>query len=146
MKFCLNCGNMYYIKIQSQEENTPNENGNSNDSDQEENHINDTLEYYCRCCGYVETNISKENVIVSISNITQKNIKPKFVVNEYTKYDPTIPRVQHIPCVSKECPSIVEPDKHPANVLYIRYDTDNLKYMFMCEHCNTTWVNDNKLQ
>jgi len=153
---------MYYIKIHSDsdsgtannpdtlmsESNTvsdPDIQNNEDDNNNNELVTRDVLQYYCRHCGYIETNLTKENVIVSISNITQKNIKPKFVINEYTKYDPTIPRIHHIPCVSKECPSIVKPEENPQNVLYIRYDNDNLKYMFMCEYCNTTWSNDNNV-
>ena len=45
MHFCDKCDNMYYIKISE---------------DDEKN-----LEYYCRNCGNVDNNISKENICVS---------------------------------------------------------------------------------
>jgi hypothetical protein len=36
----------------------------------------------------------------------------------------------------------------PANnreVIYIRYDDINMKYVYLCVHCDTTWRTDNRL-
>ena len=30
-------------------------------------------------------------------------------------------------------------------VIYIRYDDTNMKYVYLCVHCNTTWRTDNKI-
>jgi DNA-directed RNA polymerase subunit M/transcription elongation factor TFIIS len=33
--------------------------------------------------------------------------------------------------------------KASREVLYIRYDDVNMKYVYVCVHCNTTWKTDN---
>jgi DNA-directed RNA polymerase subunit M/transcription elongation factor TFIIS len=30
-------------------------------------------------------------------------------------------------------------------VIYIRYDDTNMKYVYLCVHCDTTWRTDNRL-
>ena len=65
------------------------------------------------------------------------------IINKYTKLDPTIPRISNIQCPNVECPTNKD-DKHKAEILYIRYDEDNLKYIYMCSMCDTTWKTNEK--
>ena len=30
-------------------------------------------------------------------------------------------------------------------VIYIRYDDINMKYVYLCVHCDTTWKTDNRI-
>ena len=50
--------------------------------------------------------------------------------------DPTLPRLDNIPCPNKECPSNNGSDKE---VIYIRYDDTNLKFIYLCVHCDKIW-------
>ena len=136
MHFCEKCDNMYYLKISEEEK--------------------DKLIYYCRNCGHEDSNITDENVCVLKTIIQQKSQRHKQVINEYTKHDPTLPRINTIKCPNQSCISnqVVEEtdpdqehfsktkDSHAREVIYIRYDDINMKYIYMCAKCNTIWKTD----
>jgi len=194
MKFCAQCHNMYYLKI--------------SDVDGE---VSNTLIYYCRNCGYEDTTIGEESICVSDLQLKGSVKQFTHIVNEYTKYDPTLPRINTIKCPNQECHSntnrftgggngdgtsskssikksakslkkIVDNANKSAEeamasaeeaeesvkaideqyksvlaentstndntkvnseVIYIRYDDINMKYLYVCVHCNTIWKTDN---
>jgi DNA-directed RNA polymerase subunit M/transcription elongation factor TFIIS len=128
MHFCSNCDNMYYLKLASDE-------GNE-------------LIYYCRKCGNEETSIGNESVVVSTTNIKQKEQKFHHIINEYTKYDPTLPRISNIKCPNISCLSNKEkedPEFKENEIIYMRYDTENMKYVYICSNCDTIWKNDKNI-
>ena len=123
MKFCKVCDNMYYISINAK---------NSN-----------SLSYYCRNCGDVDE-VTTNQEIQCVLNTSLKNDESKYrhIINKYIKLDPTIPRIYTIPCPNENCPTNKPEDdsEHkPREVIYIRYDTKNLKYVYMCCICNQSW-------
>ena len=136
MHFCEKCDNMYYLKISEEEK--------------------DKLIYYCRNCGHEDSNITDENVCVLKTIIQQKSQRHQQVINEYTKYDPTLPRINTIKCPNQSCTSNqvteeTDPDQEnfsktkdsqAREVIYIRYDDINMKYIYMCAKCNTMWKTD----
>jgi DNA-directed RNA polymerase subunit M/transcription elongation factor TFIIS len=182
---------MYYLKIQD-----------------EEGNIGDTLIYYCRNCGHEDTTLNTTNICVSDMQLLTSEKKYTHIVNEYTKFDPTLPRINTIKCPNQECssnvlstsagaggggagtgtgtkktaktatakqsrakktdilPTLEEEVAKPATaahaasaleekthlemennreVIYIRYDDTNMKYVYLCVHCDTTWRTDNRL-
>lgn len=180
MQFCSECHNMYYLKIQD-----------------EDGVIGNTLIYYCRNCGHEDKTLSTTNICVSDIQLRSSEKKYTHIVNEYTKYDPTLPRINTIKCPNQDCISngmaggagkeegqtkktarmpkattgrktkaqkeaeatqvdailaIAEEEVHDADpktnnreVIYIRYDDTNMKYVYLCAHCDTTWRTDNRL-
>ena len=120
MHFCEKCDNMYYIKI------------NDSDSDSDECR----LIYYCRKCGNENTNLSKDDICVSKEYMKQTKYKYNSVITPYTIKDPTLPRSKTIICPS--C-SVNENDREDSSVIYIRYDEENIKYVYLCSKCNKTW-------
>ena len=50
--------------------------------------------------------------------------------------DPTLPRVDSIPCPNKEC---TRPARAPGSVVFIKYDAVNLKFLYSCGHCKRFW-------
>ena len=142
MHFCVSCGNMYYIRLTE----------------------TNAIVYYCRNCGHEDDAITIDNVVVSQTSIQQTGTSNANVVNKYTKLDPTLPRISTILCPNSECPcnrtqyadraTIVgseeeEPgqtgqageatDAVPREVIYLRYDDIQLKYIYLCAVCNTIW-------
>ena len=115
MHFCSQCKNMYYIKI-------------SEDEDEDEKN---TLIYYCRNCGHENKNITAENVCVSETQLRRSEKKYSQMVNEYTKYDPTLPHSHTIKCPNEKCLSN-EKDGAMSDVIYMRIDDVNMKYMYLC--------------
>lgn len=119
MHFCQNCGNMYYVKLNTE---------------------SDRLTFYCRKCGHENTNITRNNIVVSKSAQTE-TLSHQNIINKYTKLDPTLPRLYNLKCIQEKCPSNVD-DKIHSEVIYFRYDHNDLRYMYLCVHCDKTWKNE----
>ena len=45
--------------------------------------------------------------------------------------------IKTIKCPNQECSS--NTGEKEREVIYIRYDDANMKYVYMCAHCNTMW-------
>ena len=126
MHFCSCCNNMYYISITPENE----------------------LQYYCRNCGNVDDKIASDNICVSKVNMKKTSTTQSFahVVNKYTKLDPTLPRIKTIRCPNDDCPSNKSKEgQHGASssaeneIIYLRYDDTNLKYIYLCTKCDKVW-------
>jgi DNA-directed RNA polymerase subunit M/transcription elongation factor TFIIS len=123
MHFCSKCQNMYYISID------PN---NAN-----------KLVYYCRNCGNVDETLSVDNVTVSKIQLKKSEQEFSHIINKYTKLDPTLPRVNTILCPNQNCST--NTDDVAKEIIYIRYDDTNMKYVYLCSTCDTVWkTEDNK--
>jgi uncharacterized Zn finger protein len=99
------------------------------------------LTHYCRNCGYTDTNSLDNSCLLNIQ-IKKGEQKYNHIINEYTKLDPTLPRVHNMNCFNVACKTNTDPDKNPKEVIYIRYDESNLKYLYMCSTCDTVWRTD----
>jgi len=120
MHFCSNCQNMYYIRI------------NDNDPNK--------LVYYCRQCGNEDSNITNDNICVSKLQIKKNEQSFTHIINKYTKLDPTLPRINTILCPNSECETNTK--NVEREIIYIRYDDTNMKYIYLCSTCNTVWKTD----
>lgn len=114
MKFCGICDNMFYLNISQEDSNR--------------------LCYSCRHCGNVE-NVNEASTVVSILN-TETRLKGKqvdfsHIINKYTKYDPTLPVMENGVCPNEKCKG--------TRILYMRYDDENLKFVYICSDCDTYW-------
>lgn len=117
MHFCSNCQNMYYIRINSDDPNK--------------------LVYYCRNCGNEDKLLAVNDVCVSKTQIKKSQQSFAHIINKYTKLDPTLPRVNNILCPNKEC--LTNKDSVDREIIYIRYDDINMKYVYLCSTCDAVW-------
>lgn len=117
MKFCDQCHNMMYVNID----------------------VNKKLVYYCKSCG--NKNIYNEGNSVCIIDDNKINDDTKYsqYINKYLKYDPCLPRVNNIECPNVDCVKEKEQDNE---VIYIKYDPINMKYLYHCCHCDHFWINN----
>jgi DNA-directed RNA polymerase subunit M/transcription elongation factor TFIIS len=131
---------MYYIKINGEDANT--------------------LVYYCRFCGHEDNEPTDDGVVVLRTEYKKTEQQFSHMINRYIKHDPTLPRITNVKCPNEGCKSNGSTDKgHGASgghdssvaskdassVIYLRYDDANMKYLYICEHCDTTWkTDDNK--
>jgi DNA-directed RNA polymerase subunit M/transcription elongation factor TFIIS len=138
MHFCPKCSNMLYISLAGD---------GSQESSGTENNLN-SLAYYCRSCGHVDNSIDMENVCVSKTSFKKNAQTYTHVINKYTKLDPTLPRLTTIRCPNMECTSNKsrgngvtrgEEEQSKNEIIYIRYDDTNLKYVYLCAKCDTLW-------
>lgn len=118
MHFCTNCQNMYYIRINPENENT--------------------LVYYCRKCGNEDTSLTVDTVCVLKTQIKQNEQSFSHIINKYTKLDPTLPRLNNILCPNSECQTNKK-EGVDKEILYIRYDDINMKYIYICSTCDNIW-------
>jgi DNA-directed RNA polymerase subunit M/transcription elongation factor TFIIS len=130
MHFCTECQNMYYTRLGGENLNM--------------------LIYYCRKCGHEDDSLSSDqkNICVSKTHLKSSSASYHHMVNEYTKLDPTLPRIKNIPCPNVSCPSKnngESKDSVPVenDIIYLRYDDNNLKYVYICSNCNTVWKTTN---
>jgi DNA-directed RNA polymerase subunit M/transcription elongation factor TFIIS len=112
----------------------------------------DELQYYCRNCGNIDDSIAADNICVSKVNVKHTTTPQSFsqVVNKYTKFDPTLPRINTVRCPNDECPSnqsgsdgtsasATGKNKSVNEIIYVRYDDTNLKYVYLCTKCDKVW-------
>lgn len=118
------------------------------------------LRRVCRNCGYQEQ--MKGGLILEIDLKEKTSEGYKILMNEFTKDDPTLPHVHNLRCPSRACPSnkgraypMDNPDAAAAapapqaanedkgevesDVIYLKYDAINMKYLYICNVCDTKW-------
>ena len=117
MEFCTGCDNMLYIKIQQDDA--------------------DSIIYYCRNCGHEQT-MKDSELCVSKINLKRTEQKYEHSINKYTKMDPTLPRIYHMKCPNQECTT------KKQEIVYLRYDDEQLKYVYLCTNCDTIWKSNSK--
>ena len=120
MHFCTSCQNMYYIRIDSEDPNK--------------------LVYYCRNCGNENVSLNVDSVTVSKIQLSKSEQKFSHIINKYTKLDPTLPRINKILCPNADCETNVH--QKEREIIYIRYDDVNMKYIYLCSSCDTVWKTD----
>lgn len=128
MQFCNSCKNMMYLSI---DEMNPN-----------------ILLLYCRQCG---TTQSLQNNTISIASSSIENSSSgggssgddsssfAHYINPFTKYDPTLPRTNAILCPNENCSTNHGEGRNDREIITIRYDDKNMKYMYLCSTCDTVW-------
>lgn len=150
MHFCDKCGNMFYLKISEE--------------------VESNLLYYCRKCGNKSNkpvDSDSKELCVSKTHIKKATQSHQNIINDYTKLDPTLPRLTNMKCPNPECNNksndagggeakdagggeakdagggeSKEGKTKSNEIIYIRYDNDNMKYIYLCTNCDYTWVNN----
>ena len=88
----------------------------------------------------------KYSYTIQISKIQLKKSEQEFshIINKYTKLDPTLPRVSNILCPNPDCATNKDKDKEQREIISIRYDDTNMKYVYLCSTCNTVWKTEDQ--
>ena len=100
------------------------------------------LIHHCKACLYSEPYLKKNNCIYSIQ--FKKYDNSEYInSNPYVTHDITLPKIKNNPnikCINSECPSIK--DSKECDITYIKYDMENMKYIYICNHCGQKWKNN----
>lgn len=96
----------------------------------------DTLRRICRNCGYQEEE-NKGGLVLEIDLKEKTSEGYKILLNEFTKSDPTLPHVNTIKCPNQECDTNTK--EKEKDVIYIKYDAVNLKFLYICNVCDAQW-------
>ena len=89
----------------------------------------------CRNCGHREQ--EKKGLVMESVIQGQASESYSVFLNEFTKEDPRLPHVKNLQCPNQACGSRTgqaEPD-----VIYIKHDSANMKYLYICTVCDTNW-------
>ena len=100
---------------------------------------NPKLHLGCKACGFSKVHSDKACIYNNDYQIDRSQIINQ---NQYLEYDITLPLIkenQNISCPNTECVSNKE--KVPSEILYIKYDYENLKFSYICKHCKQNWTN-----
>ena len=117
MLFCDTCNNMFYVKVAD---------------DQPD------LIHYCKFCNNSITESAKEkgSILVIDDGKIDDNIRYRQYANKNIIHDPTLPRVNNIQCPNASCTKKTDQENE---VIYIKYDFANMKYLYYCCHCEHFW-------
>lgn len=117
IEFCSNCDNLLFLY-----------------SDETEK----KLYYACKTCG--EKQDTKVNTCI-YNNTYEIDLSETINTNQFLKEDVTLPTIKknsNIKCPNVECKSQSMDD---SEIVYIKYDADNMKYLYVCKECQTKWTN-----
>lgn len=120
MHFCDKCDNMFYIKLENEDCNK--------------------IVYYCKNCGNNNDSLLDNKKCILKESFGKSSNNFDNIVNKYTKLDITLPRINYIRCPNSSCESnSSEFDNSNREIIYIRYDDTNMKYLYLCSHCDFKW-------
>ncbi len=135
MNFCPKCENYLYLEQGSADVNLPAEG---------------TVKQYflnqrCRTCGYVKADY--EGGLVNETIVQERASEGyKILLNEFTRQDPTLPHVSTLPCpntngnpLTNKAPCKTYTEGKPRDVIIIKYDAQNMKYLYICNVCEEQW-------
>jgi len=97
------------------------------------------LVYYCRKCGNTDDTLAMENACVLKTQLKKTEQTFSHIINKYTKHDPTLPRVNNILCPNPNCETNRGENTKEREIIYIRYDDLNMKYVYLCCECDSVW-------
>ena len=96
-----------------------------------------TLLRLCRNCGYKEED-EKGGLVMEMTIQEQTEEGYKILLNEFTRQDPRLPHIRKtIKCPDPACKS--NHGETESDVIYIKYDSVNMLYMYICDVCGYQW-------
>lgn len=123
MKFCSVCDNMLYIDVRD----------------------NGSMQWFCHFCEQPDEVENQKNdsrsLLISTMNYNNERSKYKHLMTPEIHRDPTIPRVSNIECINPKC---TRKPKETQEVRFVKYDEDNLRYIYSCSYCRHYWVTGSK--
>ena len=127
MEFCQNCNNKMNIKWKNK----------LIDITDEEGPTEKCLVYYCITCGNTKE-YTKDTIVNPKLYHQNYEIDKSFVTfnNELLCEDPTLQKVKN---PNIKCPNCKKSHSTDENIVFYIYDIDNMKYLYICCDCKTSW-------
>jgi aspartate carbamoyltransferase regulatory subunit len=85
----------------------------------------------------VFSKVDLEHYVDDLSSRIKSEQEFSHIINKYTKLDPALPRVTNVLCPNDNCPTNNKDEER--EIIYIRYDNLNMKYVYLCATCDTVW-------
>ena len=95
-----------------------------------------TLVWKCLTCGVEEPQVGG---CLLVETLVQERSSEgyRILLNEFTRQDSTLPHVKSVKCPKGDCAS--NGGGAERDVIYIKYDAINMKYMYICNVCGESW-------
>lgn len=90
----------------------------------------------CNACGYAEDQV-KGGLVSEIYVKERGSEAYKIDLHEFTRQDPTLPHLKTMKCPNTTCAT--NTGGAERDVIYIKYDVENLKFLYICNVCEHTW-------
>ena len=101
------------------------------------------MEYHCIYCD-VQKSVNDFDGCISATKYLEQESEKNYdqLFNDFLMDDPTLPIVDSIPCPNTKCPANIKvKSKAKENqIIYVRYDHDNMKFCYICKNCKTRWI------
>ena len=96
------------------------------------------LYLYCKTC---QNKKEYDGTLLYNNDNNNIDISESINNNKFINYDITLPHIKsdNIKCPNNDCKSIVENIK--SDIIYIKYDKNNMKYIYTCNYCSQKWTN-----
>ena len=117
MEFCNVCNNMLYVRTN------------------EERH----LVKYCRHCENTKVDTVNGSIKISETIYSEDDMLYHQNSNKYLRFDPTLRRINDILVKCNNTCCIANTENKDQQVIYIKYDNKNMKYLYCCDHCGNIW-------
>jgi DNA-directed RNA polymerase subunit M/transcription elongation factor TFIIS len=115
IEFCDFCDNMVYMSLEKENKAT----------------------WYCKNCNH-KKDIDEEDKIITILDKKYNNeLEYLIYLNPYLKYDNTLPHIHNLECTNKSC---TKKEGQENDIIYIRYNNEDMKYIYICTYCNQNWL------
>jgi len=117
VSFCNGCENMLYLYVNSE---------------------TSKLYHACRSCGNTEKVDDTKSRHVYNNKQSDLDISEIINLNPYISHDVSLPEIKgnkNIKCKNELC------DGEDTNIKYIKYDSVNMKFIYICTHCGSKWIN-----
>ena len=99
-----------------------------------------TAMFKCHCCAHEEHDFTDTNICILKTSFEKKDATYHTYMQEHMLSDPMLPRSNIIHCLNKSCSKDASA---PSNVTYIKHDSVNMKYLYVCNHCQFRWTTKN---
>ena len=93
------------------------------------------VEYFCKFCGNIEPFAEDEAKLISRVSFTDKH-GVEDLVGEDMIHDITLPHIHTVKCTNDSC---TRQEGEKNDVILLRYDKNNSKYLYYCSHCQNKW-------
>jgi DNA-directed RNA polymerase subunit M/transcription elongation factor TFIIS len=87
----------------------------------------------CRACSH-EEKVSVEDPLIYEHDLRQ-DLSVHYAMNQYLKYDPTLPHFTNMKCPNITCPT----KGKNSDVVGVELDKVNLVWQYQCKQCSATW-------
>jgi DNA-directed RNA polymerase subunit M/transcription elongation factor TFIIS len=104
----------------------------------------DKLQFHCRNCANVIQHSETHSLCVMDTNYIEEKTNFQQYMTKFLKHDPTLPRVKNIECVNGS--SCTKPADKGNEVIFVKYDATQMKYLYHCVYCDAFWKSDNAKQ